>query len=354
MNIEGLNYINKPFWLRLAIAVSLVAAAVLLAHGVWLIVDRPINSPLFLAVMILCAWLFGLRVGILTALLSGIAIKYFFVVPYYQFIGDRQPMVRVTVFVLEGILLAWLIHLVRKGSETVTRSREELRALTKHQSTLREEEQKRIALEIHDELGQELTGLKMQIHYLKNRLSKPETPMSGDDIWSSLNDLSKMVDGTIVSVRRIAAEIRPSLLDDFGLVASIEWQVQEFERKTNIAGFFQSNTNEVDWGDEISTSIFRILQEALTNVARHADATKVRVDLNVFDDKLVMTIRDDGKGIGSAVKLGGLGLLGMKERARLIGASLMVENEPKGGTVVQLKVAKIEQPAGSDLQEELA
>ncbi len=178
MTIEDFNYIDKPFSLRLLIAISLVAAAVILAHGVWLIVDRPINSPLFLAVMILCAWLFGLRVGILTALLSGIAIKYFFVLPYHQFLGDRQDIVRITVFVVEGMLLAWLIHLVRTGSEKIRSSREELRALSKHQRTLREDEQKRIALEIHDELGQQLTGLKMDIHYLKNRLSKPENEMS--------------------------------------------------------------------------------------------------------------------------------------------------------------------------------
>ena len=351
MNIEGLNWTNKPFWLRFVIALFLVAAAILLAHGVWLIVDRPINSPLFLAVMIFCAWVFGLRVGILTCILSGIAIKYFFVVPYYELIGDRQQMVRITVFVIEGILLAWLIHLVRQGSEKISRSREELRSLTERQRTLREDEQKRIALEIHDELGQELTGLKMDIHYLRNRLSQPENGISGDEIRSSLNELSKMVDGTIASVRRIASELRPSVLDDFGLVAAIEWQVQEFERKTKIAVFFQSDINEVDWGGEVNTSIFRILQEALTNVARHANATKIRVDLSVSDDRLVMTIRDDGKGIGSAGKLGGLGLLGMRERARLIGASLIVENADSGGTVVQLTVSKTPLSVGSGLQE---
>ncbi len=354
MTIEGFNYINKPFWLRLAIAVSLIAAAVLLAHGFWMIVDRPINSPLFLAVMVLCAWLFGLRVGILTAILSGIAIKYFFIVPYQGFGGDRQDVVRVTVFVLQGILLAWLIHLVRKGGENIRDSREELRALTKRQTTLREDEQKRIALEIHDELGQELTGLKMQIHYLKNRRSEPGSALSSDEIRSSLSDLSKMVDEIIVSVRRIAAEIRPSILDDFGLVAAIDWQVQEFERKTKIASYFQSNTNEVDWGGEVNTSIFRILQEALTNVARHANATKVRVDLNVAAEKLVLTIRDNGKGFGSNIKTGGLGLLGMRERARLIGAGLKIENALRGGTVVQLTVSKMEQPVGSDLPETLA
>ena len=238
MTIEGPNYIDKPFWLRLVISVFLVVAAVALAHGVWLMVDRPINSPLFLAVMVLSAWLFGLRIGILTTILSGLAIKYFFVAPLYQFAGDRQDMVRISVFVIEGILLAWLIHLVRKGSENIRRSREELRALTERQRTLREDEQKRIALEIHDELGQELTGLKMDIHYLKNRLAQPENEMSSSEISANLSDLSKMVDGTITSVRRIASELRPSVLDDFGLVAAMEWQVKEFEKKSKLTAFF--------------------------------------------------------------------------------------------------------------------
>ena len=310
MNIEGHHYINKPLWLQVLIALFLVAAAIVLAHGIWLIVDRPINSPLFLAVMILCSWLFGLRVGILTAILSGISIKYFFVEPYYELIGDRQQMVRITVFVIEGILLAWLIHLVRLGSEKIRRSREELRALTEHQRTLREDEQKRISREIHDELGQELTGLKMHIHYLKRRLAKPDEMVPGREVRASLDDLSEMVDGTIVSVRRIAAEIRPSLLDDFGLMAAIEWQLNEFEKKTKMEVIFQVNVHEVDWGGEINTAKFRILQEALTNVARHADAKKVRAKMDVSEDSLVMTISDDGKGIGTAAKIGGLGILG--------------------------------------------
>jgi signal transduction histidine kinase len=354
MTIEDFNYIEKPFWLRLSIAILLVAAAVILAHGVWLIVDRPINSPLFLAVMILCAWLFGLRVGILTALLSGVAIKYFFVLPYHQFMGDRQDVVRITVFVVEGMLLAWLIHLVRSGSENVRSSREELRALTNRQRTLREDEQKRIALEIHDELGQQLTGLKMDIHYLRNRLSKPENEMSDASVRSSLNDLSEMVDGTIASVRRIASELRPSILDDFGLFAAIEWQLQEFERKTQITGLFRADATEVSWDGEISTSVFRIVQEALTNVARHANATKVQVDLKVTKDNLVVLIRDDGKGIGSAVKHGGLGLLGMRERAHLIGGNLKIEDAQGSGTVVRLTVPKDQRLRRSDLQKALA
>lgn len=354
MTIEDFNYDDRPFWLRLSIAVFLLAVAVILAHGVWLMVDRPINSPLFLAVMILCAWLFGLRVGVLTAILSGIVISYFFVRPYGQLIGDRQDMVRITVFVVEGIFLAWLIHLVRLRSEKVRQSSDKLRALTERQRTLREDEQKRISLEIHDELGQELTGLKIKIHYLKRSLSEPENGTTPDEIQAGFDDLSGMVDGTIASVRRIASELRPSVLDDFGLVAAIDWQVQEFEKRTGIETFFRSDTNHVDLSVDAQTAIFRILQEALTNVARHADAGKVHVRLIDSKDSLVMEVVDNGKGVGSTGQLGGLGLLGMQERARLIGAALKVHPAVGGGTVVHLTVPKSTQSVRSDSPEELA
>jgi signal transduction histidine kinase len=354
MSIDGFNYIDKPFWLRLLISVTLVAAAVILAHGVWLIVDRPINSPLFLAVMILCSWLFGLRVGVLTAIISGIAISYFFVPPFGQLLGDRQDMVRITVFVVEGIFLGWLIHLVRLGSEKIRESSEKLRALTEHQRTLREDEQKRISLEIHDELGQELTGLKINLHNLKRRISGPKGENETAEIQAGFDEISKMIDGTISSVRRIASELRPSVLDDFGLIAAIDWQVKDFENRTRIEAFFRSDTNHADFDGEALTAIFRILQEALTNVARHADATKVNVEITDSNKSLTLEIRDNGMGIGSAGKFGGLGLLGMEERARLIGAVLKIRNAPGGGTIVRLTVPKLNDPVRSEVQEAIA
>ncbi len=340
MNFNSSKFISRPAPLRYGVALAFVLLAFLLANGFWLVVDRPINSPLFLAAMVLSSWLFGFRVGIFTAILSGIAVQYFFVVPYQQLIGDRQDMVRVSVFVIEGIILAWLIERLRIASENNKASREELRALTEHQRTLREAEQKRIALEIHDELGQVLTGLKMDIHFLNRRIAEPESELSRDDISKNLNELSNVIDGTIMSVRRIASELRPSILDDFGLLAAIEWQTQEFERKTKIPCYFKTDAIDLDLGAESSTAVFRIFQETLTNIARHAEAKSVYVNFETTEAEVFMTVLDDGVGFKHSGRNGkySLGVLGMRERARLIGAELDIVGALGGGTSVELKI----------------
>jgi signal transduction histidine kinase len=340
MTIDGSTFITKPSWLRISVGVALVVAAVLMANFLWLVVDRPINSPLFLCAMILSAWLLGFRVGVLTAIASGVAMKYFFVLPYHQLMGDRQVMVRVAVFVIEGIILAWLIERLRVASDRIRTSREELRALTEHQRSVRESEQKRIALEIHDELGQSLTGLKMDIHFLNRQVSQPNSGFSSSEISKNLIDLSKVVDGTISAIRRIASELRPSVLDDFGLIAAIEWQTQEFERKTGTSYYFKADVDSLDLGTESNTAVFRIFQEALTNIARHADAKKVRVNIQKAKDTVVMSISDDGSGIDMAAikQKHSLGILGMQERSRLIGADLNIGPASGGGTSVRLTV----------------
>lgn len=339
MFFEGPSFITRPFWLRMVTGLSFVVLAVLLAHVVWLSVDRPINSPIFLAAMILTAWLCGLRITIITAIISGFAIKYFFVQPYHSFIGDRQDIVRITVFVAEGILLAWLIQKVRVANDRLKESHEELSALTEYQRTLREAEQKRMAREIHDELGQALTGLKMNVRLLNRRLTDHEEAEA--NVPESLSELEKMIDGTISSVRRISTELRPSILDDFGLVAAIEWQAKEFERGSEIACIFRSDTNDLDLGSEANTAVFRILQEALTNVARHAKANKVNITLSTPGDDVVLTIRDNGKGVDRSIprKLT-LGILGMQERSRLIGGELTVGLAGGKGTEVRLRIPK--------------
>lgn len=330
----------KPAWLRAGLGLSLVVLAVLICNLIWLVVDRPISSPIFLAVIVLSAWLCGFRVGAICAILCGVAMKYFFTLPYHQLIGDRQVMVRITVFIIEGILLSWLIEKLRFASQKIQESREELRALTEQQRTVREDEQKRIAREIHDELGQVLTGLKMDIHFLNRRVASADSSSSRLEISNNLNDLSKTIDGTISSVRRIASELRPSILDDFGLIAAIEWQTQEFERKTKIPCFFRSDTDSIDLGPESNTSVFRIFQETLTNIARHANAKKVFVNFERAKSEIVMTVRDDGSGVDpdSLKRKRSLGILGMQERSRLIGAELDIGAAPGGGTSVALRV----------------
>lgn len=341
MFVEGPSFITRPLWLRLGLALGLVLCAILLAHGLWLVVDRPISSPLFLAVMILSAWLCGFRISVLTAILSGMAIKYFFVLPYNELIGDRQDMVRIAVFVIEGILLAWLIQKVRIASDRIKSSREELRALTEHQRTLRELEQKRVSREIHDELGQALTSLKMKIHLLVRRIrDRSAGAVSPGELEDKLADLSELVDGTITSVRRISSELRPSILDDFGLVAAIEWQASQFEQEMEIPCLLLSSTDKLELDSETEVAMFRIIQEALTNIARHAAATKVSITLRSLPDHLLIRVEDNGRGIDLRKdnKKQSLGILGMKERSRLIGAALSIGPRRGGGTTVELKI----------------
>lgn len=303
----------------------------------WSLVRSP-GAPLFLGAIALSAWLFGLRSGIFASIVSGILIDYFLVNPIHEFHSIKEDLLRVFVFSAEGTFLSWLVSTRKITSKKIKESQQQLSALSLHQQTLREAEQKRISLEIHDELGQSLTGLKMDIHWLKRQINLPDKNISTEIITEKLNELSNLVDTTITSVRRIATELRPSILDDFGLVAAIEWQAREFERKTNIPCTVLSNMEDFNLSTEIATAVFRIFQESLTNIARHAKAASVRVSLQAIDGQVLMRIEDSGKGInlGKIKNTNSLGLLGMKERSRLIGGTLNIFKGYSGGTVVEL------------------
>ena len=330
---------GKPVWFGTGLTVLLVLAALAVTSVLWQIVDRPVSTPLFLAAIAVSAWLFGFRYGMLAALLSGIAIDYFYFPPYHEFSGDREEIVRLTLFMLEGAILSWLTEKLSAASEELSNSREELRELTKHLETLRENEQKRIALEIHDELGQALTGLKMRLHLLKRQADTNGT-VSHAELSDGFYELNGMVDSTISTVRRIASELRPSLLDDFGLVAAMEWQAVEFERKTSIPCIFNADTDNLDLGPESNTAVYRILQEALTNAARHSGASRVFVDLRTKADAIVMKVKDDGSGIDleSVTRNRSLGIIGMRERSRLLGGEISIDSQDDGGTTIELSI----------------
>lgn len=329
-----------PFPFSYVAAALLVGSATLLTSVLWLVVDRPASAPLFLAAIVFSTWLGGIRVGIFASLLSGLAIDYYFVPPFYVFTGTRDEVVRFALFFGEGSLVSWLVERLRSATEEIRTSREELRELTKYQQTLRESEQKRIALEIHDQLGQNLTGLKMDAHFISRRIKEMDDMAEHETVLNDLNDLSGRIDNTIATVRRIASELRPSILDDFGLVAASEWQALEFQRTSEIKCDFSSDVDELDLGSDSNTAVFRILQEALTNVARHASARSVSIALCRLPDEVTMTVADDGKGIGAAEKRGSrsLGLIGMRERTRLIGGRLDIMERPTGGTMVELRI----------------
>ncbi len=233
----------------------------------------------------------------------------------------------------------------RQAEKELHKSRELLRKLSLHLQTAREEESKRIAREIHDELGQQLTAIKMDISWLSNRID-PEVE-GGKEFLKKMHSMSSLVDKTIQTVQKVTAELRPGLLDDLGLVPAIEWLAQEFENQTDIPCRIKLFCELVDIDPDCSTAIFRISQEALTNVARHAKATRVNISLKEDDGALVLKIRDNGKGIAAdeVFAPSSLGLMGMRERIRPFGGELIISGSPKGTTLtVTLPVDRVVKP----------
>lgn len=336
MNSKFLASSLRLFVVRYGTAVLFVGLALGLTLLIWMFV-KPLASPLFLVAIMMTAWKRGLSAGIFATLLSGLILDYFFITPQYQLSGKFDDLIRLFIFTFEGIVLCRLITWRTDAAEEIRNSREQLQALSLREQTLREDERKRIALEIHDELGQALTGLKMEIHML-NRQIKDSCHPSADSINDKIKDLLHLADSTILTVRRIATELRPPILDDLGLVAAIEWQSQEFERRTEIPCVLSTNVENIELDSAFATAVFRIFQETLTNIMRHAQANTVAVNLKKLDQKLVLRVEDDGKGIKTDNADGkrSLGILGMHERARLIGGELEVFNGSDNGTVILL------------------
>ena len=218
---------------------------------------------------------------------------------------------------------------------------DQLRELSAHVESIREDERTGIAREIHDELGQALTALKMDIAWI-GRLSSSDAGLSRDALLEKLAAMSKMTDEIIGQVRRISSALRPGVLDDLGLVAAIEWQAAEFESRTGTSCVVRCDEPDTPLNRDASTQLFRVFQEALTNVTRHADAKHVDVCLQISGDWVVLEVRDDGKGIAPSAARGpkSLGLLGVRERARRLGGTVSVEPGASSGTVLSLRVPR--------------
>jgi len=232
-------------------------------------------------------------------------------------------------------------HLERKrAEEQIRETSEQLRALMASLRSAKEEEGVRIAREIHDELGSALTGLRWDLEEIAKAVSRAEAPAFPPALRGKIDTMFGLIDGTIQGVRRISSELRPSILDDLGLGAAVEWQAQQFQARTGIACRYVCSVENVDLDTEQGTSVFRIFQEALTNVLRHAEATRVDVSLEEEGDEFLLTIRDDGKGIreGEKASPSALGLLGMRERAHLIGGRVDIAGVEGKGTTVTLRV----------------
>jgi signal transduction histidine kinase len=198
----------------------------------------------------------------------------------------------------------------------------------------REEERTRVAREIHDELGQALTAIKIDLASLIRDLpadKKQET---------KAESVLRLVDHTIESVRRISTELRPGILDDLGLVAAIEWAAEEFQARTGTSCRLHLPENDIVIDTERATAIFRIFQETLTNIARHANATQVDITLSKDDGDIVLEVRDNGSGIAEEQlsTAGSLGILGMRERALLFGGEFTISGAAGKGTIVRARI----------------
>jgi len=222
-----------------------------------------------------------------------------------------------------------------KAEEELKSSYQAVRSLTAHLQNIREEERTNIAREIHDELGQQLTVLKMDVAWLNKRFQGTD-----EKVDQRIKDLLTMLDETVQSVRRISSQLRPSLLDDLGLTAAMEWQLGEFEKRAGIKTVFNAPYDEIPIPDVCKTALFRIFQESLTNVVRHSGAKKLSVSLKEMDNYLVMTITDNGKGFDpmKVAEKKTLGILGMKERTEMIGGTYSINSNPGEGTSVIVSV----------------
>jgi PAS domain S-box-containing protein len=231
--------------------------------------------------------------------------------------------------------LSMQIRRRRKVEKELIKSREQLRAFSTYLQSIREEERTTIAREIHDELGQSLTALKMQSAWIQKHL----TPKH-EHLHSKIEVLLEIIDSMIYTVKHISAQLRPSSLDDLGITAAIEWQGKKFEDDTGIKCDIHSNLNEIGLKNVQNTAIFRIFQEALTNIARHASATKVKVLLNSRNDKIILVVEDNGVGISSEqiYDRKSLGILGMRERANSLNGKLDIKNIRGHGTIVTLTI----------------
>jgi signal transduction histidine kinase len=221
-------------------------------------------------------------------------------------------------------------------------SRRELRRLSANLVDAREEERRRIARELHDELGQRLTALKMEL----SALASPTRRSARDRRVGAMLD---MVDETVASVRRIATELRPLMLDDLGLNAAIEWLAAGWARRMGVGVSLRLAEDIPPVGDAAAIAVYRMVQEALTNVARHARATEVRVETRYDGDQFVLSVEDNGRGFPerSMYREGSHGLMGIRERAYILGGQLEIGQSPLGGGRLAVRLPLGPAPVGA-------
>jgi len=223
--------------------------------------------------------------------------------------------------------------ILRDVTERV-RAQHELAAMAAQASKVREEEKSRVARELHDELAQSLTALKMDAIWLKEQLRRDPATAA-----QKLDAMLEMLDASVAATRRIAADLRPLVLDDLGLVAAVDWLVQGFMQRTGVACTLEAD-EDMELGEPYATAVFRIVQESLANVAKHAHARQVKVALERTADAVILDVRDDGVGFDTAAPRnpGSLGLAGLRERASLALGRVDIASRPGAGTHVHARI----------------
>jgi PAS domain S-box-containing protein len=228
----------------------------------------------------------------------------------------------------------------KQKEEALLASREQMRALASRLQVVREEERTRIARRIHDDMGGVLTGLKIDLSFMLKAALTMENKTIKKSLLDKIDGMIKSIDITVKDVRRLAMELRPGVLDDLGLVAALEWQLNDFQKRTGIHCKWISSVEYIKIDIDFSTAFFRIFQEVLTNVARHSGATEVRASLRTNEESFVLEVEDDGKGFEKEKLLNSesLGFLGMKERAQIFGGSVTITGKPGMGTKVTVTI----------------
>ena len=224
-------------------------------------------------------------------------------------------------------------RLRREAMDEIKNMKSALEKLNIHQDEIREEERTSISREIHDQLGQALTAVKIDIDWILDKGSLDS------EHHIRLERVSKLISGLSTDIRRIAAELRPSILDDLGLASAMEWYISEFEKRTGIK--CTVNLEEISTkGKKTGTTIYRILQEALTNISRHAEATKTKISLTERKGMIILEVKDNGKGfaVEKINSFKSMGFMGIRERLRAINGTLTIRSAPEKGTVLKVKV----------------
>ena len=236
--------------------------------------------------------------------------------------------------------MGWLITMKRevahraKSDDALERSRSRLRKLSAHIEQIKEEQRIRIAREIHDELGGNLVAIKMVLHTMQNR-----TIFDQSWLTEKFHYIETLIDHTIDTAHRIVLELRPGVLD-LGIIPALEWLTKEFEKQNNIPCHFLTNNTEISLSPEHEAAVFRMVQEALTNIAKHAKATQVSVTVDSSNTSVTTTIKDNGCGltIDQQNKPNSFGLLGMSERCKEIGATISIRSQPGKGCAITIKI----------------